>query len=111
MFNYKRTLQAMKRDRDSMQAEAEKLDQAIAALQALAGNSAPERTHVKFSASARQQISLAQKKRWAKVKRAEDVKARNSAKARPKISVQGLRNIVEGQRRRWAKVRASKTKA
>jgi hypothetical protein len=46
MFNYRDTLQKMKRERASMLAELEKLDQAIAALQALAGNkvSAPAKS-------------------------------------------------------------------
>ena len=40
MFNYKETLEAMRRERASLQAEMDKLDQAIAALQVLAGTTA-----------------------------------------------------------------------
>ena len=38
MFNYKQTLLKMERERASLQLQIDKLDQAIAALQALAGS-------------------------------------------------------------------------
>ena len=96
MFNYKQTLEAMKRERASMQAELDKLDQAIAALAALAGN--------KVSAPAKSGLS-------AKARRgASHNNVRKTAKKKGKISAEGLRNIVAAQNRRWAKVRAA-TKA
>src|SRR5262245_16983834 len=107
MVNFKEIVQKMVRERDSMQAEIDKLDQAISALQSLAGNSSvAPRKKPGMSAQARRRISQAQKKRWAKTKQANNA-AGNSGKTKPKISAQGLRNIVEGQRRRWAKVRAT----
>ena len=53
MFDYKETLQKMKRERASMQAEIDKLDQAIAALAALAGNkvSTPAKSGLSAKAS------------------------------------------------------------
>jgi len=88
MFNYKVTLEALRRERASMQAEIDKLDQAIAALQALAGDEALSRTKPKRSAQAK------------KVR-----------KAKRKISRAGLQNIIDAQNKRWAKVRAAaKTK-
>ena len=110
MFTYKETLAAMRRERASMQAEIDKLDQAVAALQSLTGNSVAPRAKPGLSAQARRRISQAQKKRWAKVKQANNASAGNSGKTKPKISAQGLRNIVEAQRRRWAKVRAAAKK-
>ena len=96
MFNYKDTLEAMRRERASMQVELDKLDQAIAALQALAGN--------KVSAPAKSGLS-------AKARRgASHNNVRKTAKKKGKISAEGLRNIVAAQNRRWAKVRAA-TKA
>jgi hypothetical protein len=88
MFNYKVTLEAMRRERASMQAEIDKLDQAIAALQMLTGKAATARPKLRRSAPAK--------------------KAR---KARRKISREGLQNIIDAQNKRWARVRAAaKTK-
>jgi len=84
MFNYKATLQKMRRERASMQAEVDKLDQAIAALQMLVGNPAVTRTKPRRSAQ-----------------------AKNSPKTKRKISAEGLKNIIDAQNRRWAKVRAA----
>ena len=87
MFNYKETLQKMRRERASMQAEIDKLDQAIAALQALAGNkdSAPTKSG----------------------RGARHNNVRKTAKKKRKISAEGLRNIIRAQNKRWAKVRAA----
>ena len=87
MFNYKETLEAIRRERASMQTEVDKLDQAIAALQMLTGTAAPAGAKPRRSAP-----------------------AKKSPKARRKISVQGLQNIIRAQNKRWAKVRAAKTK-
>jgi hypothetical protein len=106
MFDVRMTLQKMKHERASMQAEIDKLDQAIAALQSLTGSSSAVRVKPGLSANARRRISQAQKKRWAKVKQANGT-ARRTGPRRPRISAEGLRNIVEAQRKRWAKVRAT----
>lgn len=88
MFNYKVTLEAMRRERASMQAEVDKLDQAIAALQMLTGTTALAGTKPRRSA---------QPKKTKTTKR--------------KISREGLQNIIDAQNKRWAKVRAAaKTK-
>jgi len=88
MFNYKKTLEAMRRERASTQAEVEKLDQAIAALQMLVGNAAVTRT-----------------------KPGRSAQAKKARKAKRKISREGLQNIIDAQNKRWAKVRAAaKTK-
>jgi hypothetical protein len=100
MFNYKETLQKMRRERASMQAEIDKFDQAIAALQVLAGKAAPARTKSGLSAKARRGASHNNLGKTAKKKR--------------KISAEGLKNIIRAQNKRWAKVRAAakaKTKA
>jgi len=107
MFNYKETLQKMMSERDSMRMEIDKINQAIAAVQSLTGNAAPARAKSGLSAQARRRISLAQKKRWAKVREGGNRNERNTRRARRKISAEGLRNIVEAQRKRWAKVRAA----
>ena len=95
MFNYKQTLQKMKSERASMQAEIDKLDQAIAALAALAGTKVSTPAKSGLSAKGRGRVS--------------DVK--KSAKRKRKISAEGLKNIIRAQNKRWAKVRAAaKTK-
>ena len=89
MFNYKETLEAMRRERASMQAEMEKLDQAIAALQMLTGTAAQVRS-----------------------KPGRAAQPKKTRKAKRKISAEGLKNIINAQNRRWAKVRtAGKAKA
>jgi hypothetical protein len=87
VFNYKETLRKMQRERASMQAEVDKLDQAIAALQILVGNAAVARTKPRRSAQ-----------------------PNKTKKAKRKISRQGLQNIIDAQNKRWAKVRAAAKK-
>ena len=88
MFNYKETLKTMRRERASMEAEIDKLDQAIAALQMLTGKAAVTRTKPTRSAP-----------------------PKKPKKTKRKISREGLQNIIDAQNRRWAKVRAAaKTK-
>jgi hypothetical protein len=88
MFDYKQTLQKMRRERASLQAEVDKLDQAIAALHMLTGKAATARTKPTRSAQ-----------------------AKKTRKTKRKISAEGLRNIIRAQNKRWAKVRAAaKTK-
>jgi hypothetical protein len=96
MFNYKETLQKMRRERASMQAEIEKLDQAIAALQALAGTKVSTPAKSGLSAKARRGASHSN--------------IRKTAKKKQKISAEGLRNIIRAQNKRWAKVRAAAKK-
>jgi hypothetical protein len=91
MFDYKQTLQKMRRERASMQAEIDKLDQAIAALAALAGN--------KISTLAKSVLSAKVRGRVSSIKK--------SAKKKRKISAEGLKNIIRAQNRRWAKVRSA----
>jgi len=79
MFNYKATLEAMRRERASMQTEVDKLDQAIAALQMLTGTTAVAGTKPRRSA-------LAEK----------------IPRAKRKISREDLQNIIDAQNKRWA---------
>ena len=79
MFNYKETLEVMRRERASMQTEVDKLDQAIAALQMLTSTTAVEETKPRHSAL-----------------------AKKTPKAKRKISREGLQNIIDAQNKRWA---------
>ena len=95
-----------------LQHERDRLEQAIAALAPLAGEhktsaiqggaTRPPRT---LSAAARRKVSLAQKARWAKIKRA-------GASSPVRMMSQAARNkIAAAQRARWAKTRAEQKKA
>jgi len=107
MFNYEGTLQAMRSQRASMQQELERLDRAISALQAVVGNPAPARGVPKPSVQSRRKVLRTPGKRLAKANQAQSSDEKNAEKSKPKISAQGLRNIVEAQKKRWAKVRAA----
>jgi hypothetical protein len=94
-----------------LQRERERLDKAIGALGQLVGVNhtgsggrakAPRRT---LSASARRRISLAQKARWAKTKRAK------SARPVHAMSQSARRKIAAAQRARWAKWKVVQKKA
>jgi len=94
-----------------LQRERERLDKAIGALRQLVGVNhrgggarakAPRRT---LSASARRRISLAQKARWAKTKRAEASKPGHT------MSQSARRKIAAAQKARWTKWKAVQKKA
>ena len=103
MFNYKQTLETMRKERASLQAELEKLDRAISALASVVGRTTA--TKAKQPAKNRQQTLQAQKPKTAKMRG----KGSRSRKSKAKISAEGLRNIIEAQKKRWAKVRAAAT--
>ena len=84
MFNYKQTLEAMRRERASLQAEVHKLDQAIAALAALAGSKVSTPAKSGLSAKGRGRVSNSKK----------------SAKGKRKISAEDLKNIIRAQNKR-----------
>ena len=101
MFNYKQTLETMRQERASLQAELETLDRAISALASVVGGAAA--TKAKQPAKKRQQTLQAPKQQPAKVRG----KGSQASKPKAKISAEGLRNIIEAQKKRWAKVRAA----
>jgi len=107
MFNYDETLQAMRSQRALMQQELDRLDRAISALQAVVANPTPVRSTPKPSVQSRRKVSQTPAKRLAKANQAKSTNEKVAGKTKPKISAQGLRNIVEAQKKRWAKVRAA----
>ncbi len=94
-----------------LQRERERLDKAIGALGELVGaNHTGSRETAKtsrrtLSASARRRISLAQKARWAKTKRAE------ASRPLRTMSKSARRKIAAAQKARWAKWKAAQKKA
>ena len=107
MFNYEETLRAMRSQQASMQQELDRLNRAISALEIVVGNPASARRTPKPSVQRRRLVLQTPGKRLVKGKQAKNTQEKKAEKAKPKISAQGLRNIVEAQRRRWAKVRAA----
>src|ERR1039458_2611380 len=110
-------LQELREDRSATQLRLEKLNQAISAIESLSGTgttgetSRPKRI---ISAASRRKMALAQKARWASVrKQSQSVsagKTPSSAPAKRTMSASARRKIAAAQRARWAKVRAAKKK-
>lgn len=97
-------LQELREERTRAQDELDRLNQAIAHIEALnttAGSTTPKRGRAKrsLSAQARRRIAEAQRKRWAKVKGASKKRI---------LSPAARRRIVAAQKARWAKFRAAK---
>jgi hypothetical protein len=90
----------LRKERERVQEEAQRIDAALAALGSVSSNGW-SRQHT-MSAAARRKISLAQKARWAKQK---------SARPKRTISAAGRRRIAAAQRARWAKVKREKKAA
>jgi hypothetical protein len=88
-------VQQLRREREQVQKQLQRIDAALAALGSVRSNG-ESRT---MSAAGRRRISMAQKARWAKAKgHAPKPKRTMSAAARGKIAA--------AQRKRWAKVRS-----
>jgi hypothetical protein len=119
MSNLDNALRELRKKRSHSQLEIEKLDQIIAGIESLNGAGTPvpsNATKAKrtLSASARRRISLAQKARWASVRKQSKptlVAKTGSAPAKRKISAAGRKRIAAAQKLRWAKIRAQKKAA
>ena len=104
------------------ESEKAKIDEAIAQIRAQLGHRSPgslitasdgtgqagprRRT---MSASARERIAAAQRKRWAALKRIQA--GQEKPKAKRKLSAAGRKAIIAATKKRWAAVRAAKSKA
>src|SRR5271169_3511133 len=88
-------VQLLKKEREHVKKQLQRIDEALAALGSVSSNGASRR----MSAAARRRISVAQKARWAK---------QRAPRPRRTISAAGRRRIAAAQRARWAKVRAKK---
>jgi hypothetical protein len=124
MSNLENALKELREKRSRAQIEIEKLDQIISGIEYLNGSSAngsavsskatqPIRI---ISAASRRKMALAQKARWASVRRqsqpaAAVAKATSSAPAKRTMSAASRKKIAAAQRARWAKLKAGKKKA
>ena len=119
MSNLDNALRELREKRSHAQVEIDRLDQIISGIESLNGTGAA--THGKatkpkhtMSASARRRISLAQKARWASVRKQSKptlVAKTGSAPVKRKISAAGRKRIAEAQRARWAAIKAGQKKA
>jgi hypothetical protein len=113
MSNLENALQQIREERKQAQLRMEQLDQVIRGLVGLNGSvsagKGAGRSRI-MSASARRQISLAQKARWARVG-AGNIVSIATKRGKRTISAAGRKRIAAAQRARWAKVRAGLKKA
>jgi hypothetical protein len=138
MSNLASALQELREKRDRAQSEVEKLDQVISGIESLNGlgvsRSATPSTR-RVSPASRRKMALAQKARWAGIRKASQPVAGSApakramsaaaqrarwkklkgqaAAPKPKrhISVAGKKRIAAAARARWAKIRAAKKAA
>ena len=93
MKNMSAVVQQLKKEREHVHQQLQRIDEALEALGSVRSNGA-SRT---ISAAGRRRISLAQKARWAKQK----------AKPKRTISAAGRKRVARAQRARWAKVKSA----
>ena len=91
MTSISQVVQHLRREREQVQKQLQRIDEALAAL----GSSSNGSSHA-MSAAGRRRISLAQKARWAK---------HRTAQPKRTISAAGRKRIAAAQRARWAKVK------
>jgi hypothetical protein len=95
MKQMKEVVRQLRTEREHVQQQLQRIDQALAAL----GSSSNGASRT-MSAAGRRRISLAQKARWAKHKAAGQ-----PPKPKRTISMAGRKRIAAAQRARWAKVK------
>jgi len=118
MANLTNALQELREQRKQAQLHMEKLDQAISVIESLNGSGTTQTTSQPkriISAASRRKMALAQKARWAKIKKgskpgAGAAKPSSSASVKRTISAAGRRRIAAFQRARWAKLKAASKK-
>lgn len=99
MGNLSIVVRRLRKERERVEKEGQRIDAALAALGSVSANGS---SHLRtMSTAARRKISLAQKARWAKQK----------SEPRRTISAAGRRRIAAAQRARWAKVKREKKAA
>ncbi len=96
MGNLSIVVQQLRRERERAQKEVHRIDAALTALGSLSVNVSKHGRRT-LSAAARRKISLAQKKRWLKLKS-------GAQPTRPKraVSAASRRKMAAAQRARWA---------
>jgi hypothetical protein len=119
MSHFDNALKELREKRSQAQIEIEKLDQIIAGIESLNGAGVihkPATQSRVISAASRRKMALAQKARWAGLRKKSQpiavvAKSVGSAPAKRKISAAGRKKMAEASRARWAAFRAEKKKA
>jgi hypothetical protein len=119
MASLTNALQQLRAERQLAQLHVEKLDQAISVIESLNGSrssrSVSQPTRV-VSAASRRKMALAQRARWARIRKeaqpvAGATKTTGLAIVKRTMSAAARRKIAAAQKTRWAKVRAAQKKA
>jgi hypothetical protein len=119
MLNLDNALRELREKRSQAQVEIDKLDQIISGIESLNGTGTIGKTTKPkrfISAASRRKMALAQKARWASVRKqsqpvAAAIAKTGSAPAKRTMSASARRKIAAAQKARWAKFRAAKKKA
>jgi hypothetical protein len=108
----------LKAERTNLANQLRHVDAALSVLGKLDGGSHYTATQPKriISAASRRKMALAQKARWAKIRKgpkpiAAAAKPGASAPVKHRMSLSARRKIAAAQRARWAKIRAKQKKA
>jgi hypothetical protein len=119
MSNLENALKELREKRSEAQIEIEKLDQIISGIESLNGTVAlhkPSQPIRIISAASRRKMALAQRKRWASMRKqsqpaAAVAKATGATPVKRTMSAAARRKIAATQKARWAKIRAAKKAA
>jgi hypothetical protein len=119
MSNLENALKELREKRSLAQMEIEKLDQIISGIESLNGMGGlhkPSQTSRIISAASRRKMALAQKARWASVRKqsqpaAAVARATGAPPAKRTMSASSRRKIAAALRARWAKIRAARKAA
>jgi hypothetical protein len=119
MSNLENALKELREKRSKTRIEIEKLDQIISGIESLNGTAVlhqPTQPIRIVSAASRRKMALAQKARWASVRKqsqpaAAVAKTTSSTPAKRTMSVAARKKIAATQKARWAKIRAAKKAA
>ena len=118
MSNLENALRELRAKRSQAQIEIDKLDQIISGIESLNGSSPVSTKSVRpkriISAASRRKMALAQKARWASIRKKSQptlvAKSTGLAPAKRTMSASARRKIAAAQRARWAAVRAGQKK-
>ena len=118
MSNLENALKELRENRSKAQVEIEKLDQIISGIESLNGTvplHKPSQSSRVISAASRRKMALAQKARWASVRKqsqpaAAVAKATGATPAKRTMSASARMKIAATQKARWAKIRAQQKK-
>jgi hypothetical protein len=118
MANLENALQQLRAERREAQLHVEKLDQAISVIESLNGLGSSRNANQPkriISAASRRKMALAQKARWANVRKGPQsaVGATKLAAipAKRTMSAAARKKIAAAQKARWAKLKAGQKKA